>query len=36
MLKQAAQHPGGLLVNFQALRQKVGRWLVIGSVNDRE
>jgi hypothetical protein len=36
MLEATAQHPGHLVANFQALRQKISRWRVVGSGNDRE
>src|SRR5262245_59539212 len=36
LLQQAAQHPGGLLVDREALRQQVGGRLVVRLVGQRE
>jgi cytochrome c peroxidase len=36
LFQQAAQHPGGLLVHLESLRQQIGRRLVVGLVHQRE
>ena len=36
ILKQTAQHPRSLFVDFQALRQQIGGRLVVGRFNHRE